>query len=160
MLDVFKKVNLIFKNTGLVIVGSSVQEGSFRAYCKKQNIENVFFEGYKQKEELVKYYAMADIFVLPAYYDPWGMVINEAMLSKLAVVSSTSSQAAIELIKDGENGFLYKAGDIQELYKKIDVLLQDEKLKVNFAKNAFDSINKTTPELMAEGFLKAIHNCI
>jgi len=159
LLDVFKKISSESKDVGLILIGSSNKIDSFKKYCRHKNIENVFFEGHKQKEELVKYYALADVFVLPALYDPWGMVINEAMLSKLAIVASDRSQAAFELLKDAENGFLHKAGNRQQLYQKINILLENEKLRAYFAEKAFEDIRKITPQIMAKGFLEAVESC-
>jgi UDP-glucose:(heptosyl)LPS alpha-1,3-glucosyltransferase len=51
------------------------------------------------------FFAAADVFVFPTVYDPYGLVISEAMASGLPVITSQSAGAA-ELIASGENGLL------------------------------------------------------
>ena len=48
-------------------------------------------------------FGAADFFVFPTYYEPFGMVITEAMASGLPVITSRSAGAA-EMITEGENG--------------------------------------------------------
>lgn len=52
-----------------------------------------------------RYYAAADMFVFPTFYDPFGMVATEAMASGLPIVCS-SKAGAVELIEDGVNGLI------------------------------------------------------
>lgn len=59
-----------------------------------------------------KYYAAADVFLLPSPYDSFGMVALEAMAAGLPVVVSREAGMS-ELIRDGENGFvLQNPGDL------------------------------------------------
>lgn len=60
--------------------------------------------------DVAELFAAADLFVLPTRYEPFGMVIVEAMASSLPVVVSGCSGAA-ELIRHGENGFVVQAAD-------------------------------------------------
>jgi UDP-glucose:(heptosyl)LPS alpha-1,3-glucosyltransferase len=52
-----------------------------------------------------RYYAAADLFVFPTFYDPFGLVATEAMASGLPVVCSREAGAA-ELIEDGIDGLI------------------------------------------------------
>lgn len=56
-------------------------------------------------KEIESYYAAADLFVFPSFYDPFGLVLTEAMASGLPVISSLEAGAA-ELIVAGESGLL------------------------------------------------------
>jgi len=51
---------------------------------------------------------MADIFVLPSKgpSETWGLAINEAMASGCAVIATNKCGGAIDLIEDGENGYI------------------------------------------------------
>ncbi len=64
----------------------------------------VFFPGFRQIEELPRFYAHAGCFVHPALEEPWGLVINEAMACRLPILSSSNVGAAEELVIDGFNG--------------------------------------------------------
>jgi UDP-glucose:(heptosyl)LPS alpha-1,3-glucosyltransferase len=56
-------------------------------------------------KQVMRYFAAADVFVFPTLYDPFGLVIAEAMAAGLPVVTSRAAGAA-DLIRDGESGFL------------------------------------------------------
>ena len=67
----------------------------------------VFLPGFRQIEELPRFYAHACCFVHPAIAEPWGLVINEAMACGLPVLCSSNCGAAEELVCDGVNGFIF-----------------------------------------------------
>ena len=60
--------------------------------------------------EVLRYYAAADMLVLPTRYDPYANVCLEAMACALPVVTSSSNGAA-ELLRDGVNGWVQKRAD-------------------------------------------------
>lgn len=61
--------------------------------------------GFRQIDELPRFYAHAAAFIHPALSEPWGLVINEAMASGLPILSSLNVGAAEELLQPGLNGF-------------------------------------------------------
>jgi glycosyltransferase involved in cell wall biosynthesis len=65
----------------------------------------VFFPGFRQIDDLPRFYAHAGAFVHPAMEEPWGLVINEAMACGLPVLSSRNVGAAEELVDEGVNGW-------------------------------------------------------
>ena len=52
-----------------------------------------------------------DLFVFPTLADEWGLVVNEAMAACLPVLASQNSQAAMEMVIEGENGWLFDPGE-------------------------------------------------
>ena len=66
------------------------------------------------QQELRQIYRDADVFVFPTFYDGFGMVLLEAMSSGLPVIA-TPNCAAPELIRDGEAGVIFSAGDAAAL---------------------------------------------
>ncbi|MDB4537633.1 glycosyltransferase family 4 protein [Akkermansiaceae bacterium] len=79
----------------------------------------VYFPGFRQIEELPRFYAQAVCFVHPALEEPWGLVINEAMASGLPILSSNNVGAAEELIDDGINGFTFDAENVEDISKSL-----------------------------------------
>jgi 1,2-diacylglycerol 3-alpha-glucosyltransferase len=67
----------------------------------------VFFPGFRQIDELPRFYAHALGFVHPALAEPWGLVINEAMAAGLPILSSGNVGAAEDLLVDGVNGYRF-----------------------------------------------------
>ena len=114
--------NLSDSEVGLMIVGSGPQEKELKKFCEEKNLNNIFFEGFQQQEMLPKYYALADVFILPSFEEVWGLVVNEALASGLYVLSSKYAGASYDLIKEGWNGEIfnpYKLEEIVELIKRV-----------------------------------------
>lgn len=72
----------------------------------------VFFPGFRQIDDLPRFYSGAACFIHPALEEPWGLVINEAMACGLPVLSSDNVGAAEELVDDGVNGWLFDPRDV------------------------------------------------
>lgn len=96
----------------------------------------VVFAGFRQIAELPRFYAGAGAFVHPAWEEPWGLVINEAMASGLPVLSSKNVGAAEELVDDGVTGFIFNPEDLEaiaESLRKISVLPPVDRLRMGEA---------------------------
>lgn len=86
--------------------------------------------------DIERVFGAADMFVFPTFYEPFGMVITEAMASGLPVITSRRAGAA-ELIAEGQSGFLVeRPGDAQELAEKVQALLDDPALRTAVGENA------------------------
>ena len=62
-------------------------------------------------------YRLGDLFVLPSQGpdETWGLALNEAMASGRAVIASTKAGGACDLIRSGDNGWMFQSGDKQAL---------------------------------------------
>ena len=108
-------------NAGLTIA----EVAPWETCQKDQGEPKVFFPGFKQIEELPRFYAHAGCFIHPALEEPWGLVINEAMACGLPILSSANVGAAEELVENGVNGWAFDAtdvGQIVEAMKRIAAL--------------------------------------
>ena len=118
-LKAFSKIK--YNDWILTIVGSGPQEEELKALVLEYNLEGkVNFVGFKQKEEIIDYFAKADVFLMPSYLEVWGLVLNEALASGLFCLSSQYAGATFDLIKDGKNGFIVDPKDVNDLTAKID----------------------------------------
>lgn len=110
--------------------------------------------GFKSFSELIPYYQAADVFILPTREDIWGLVVNEAMAMGTPVITTTKCVAGCELIRDGENGFLVEADDVEGLRNKVEAVLEDENLRMRLAKEACEDVRRYTIENMARVHFK------
>ena len=101
------------------------------------------------KQELFQYYLASDIFVLPTREDVWGLVVNEAMACGLPVITTNKCGAGIELIENGVNGMIVKAGDSDSLAKGIETLLNSPNPNEQI-KKAIDMCKNYTYQSMAQ----------
>jgi glycosyltransferase involved in cell wall biosynthesis len=99
----------------LLIVGDGELRAGLEAKAKQWNWEAIRFLGFRNQGDIPRYLDLCDVFVLPSVHEPWGLIVNEAMAAGRAVVVSDEVGCAPDLVKDGENGFVFKAGDINGL---------------------------------------------
>lgn len=143
----------IEKNVGIYIIGGKPTDG-YKLLIKKYNLCHFHFIEFKSKEELRKYYLMADLFVLPTREDVWGLVINEAMAYGLPVITTNKCVAGTELVKDNENGFIVPIEDDDALARKITIILNDEQARIEMSKKSLKRIKDCTIENMAKVHLE------
>jgi glycosyltransferase involved in cell wall biosynthesis len=84
----------------LVIVG----KGRVRELCN--NINGVEVKEFIQPKGLPAVLAEATCFILPSHFEPWGVVIHEAVTSGLSVICSHQCGASTLFVRDGQNGFI------------------------------------------------------
>jgi glycosyltransferase involved in cell wall biosynthesis len=80
-------------------------------------------------ERVTEVYAAADVFALLSRREPWAVVVNEAAASGLPLVLSDRVGAAHDLLRDGENGFLVAAGDVDGVSRALRTLAADGDLR-------------------------------
>jgi UDP-glucose:(heptosyl)LPS alpha-1,3-glucosyltransferase len=99
---------------------------------------------------LWEYYAASDMFVFPTIYEPFGLVIVEAMASGLPVITSRVAGAA-DLIIDGVNGLLLRApSDVNDLAAKIELLLSNPELRKTMGEHARETAEKISWDWVAQ----------
>ena len=121
ILQAYDKVN--FKNKKLFLVGDGPQRSEIENTIKKLQLEKVCLVGFKPRNEVFEFYASADVLALPSLAETWGIVINEALCFSLPVIASDQVGAAVDLIKEGENGFIFPVGDYSKLALYIEKII-------------------------------------
>ena len=141
-------------DVGVYIVGGKPTE-EYLEKMEKWNLQNVHFLDFMKKEDLSKYYSVADIFVFPTREDIWGLVVNEAMAYGLPVISTDRCVAAIEMVRNGENGYVVPVNNVLELKKAVEKILNNRKLHQEMEKNALRTVlEKYTIEKMVQRHLE------
>lgn len=126
-------------NFELNMIGNGELLDNIKELVKINNLEkNVHLLGVMKPEEVRKYMEESEIFLFTSDRgEGWGAVLNESMNSACAVVASHEIGSVPFLIKNKENGLIYKDGDINSLYKKVKFLIDNEKERKQIAKNAY-----------------------
>jgi 1,2-diacylglycerol 3-alpha-glucosyltransferase len=97
----------------LVLVGDGPVRSSLERLVETERIEGVHFAGFQEVETLPEFYGRASAFVHPSLLDTWGLVVNEAMASRLPVLVSERCGCASDLVFDGENGYTFDPTDLE-----------------------------------------------
>ncbi len=134
--------------TKLIIVGNSPNK-NFLDYLNAIKNESTELINFVSTNDLVNIYDAADIFIFPSLYDPWGLVINEAMARGLVIFSSDKVVSSIELIEEGKNGYLFNVqnGSLKDSFESL--LDHREKFDLISSEN-ISKIRKYTIEEMVK----------
>lgn len=118
----------------LRIVGTGRLLSSFKR--RYAHHSQVTFAGPRYGDELCVEYAQADAFILPSSFEPWGLVVNEAMSAGLPVIVSDCVGAAHDLVENNNTGYVFKHGDLEDLISKMTLLATDPILYKRMSENA------------------------
>jgi glycosyltransferase involved in cell wall biosynthesis len=116
------------RNPALVFVGDGEMRPALEARSAALGLDGVRFAGFRNQSALPAFYDLCDAFVLPSRLEPWGLVINEVMNAGRAVIASDEVGAVADLVRDGDNGFVFPAGDVAALADRLRRTLQDAAL--------------------------------
>lgn len=99
----------------LAFAGDGVEREALEALIAERRPPRVHVLGFLNQSELPAWMSAADVLVLPAEQEAWGLVVNEAMHAATPVISTRDVGASLDLIEDGVTGFVYDAGDVSQL---------------------------------------------
>lgn len=88
-----------------------------------QNVEHVPFVN---PEEIPELLTNAGTFILPSHYEAWGVVVHEAALAGLPIISTIQCGAASDLVINGFNGFQYSSKDAKALKSCILAMMNQQ----------------------------------
>lgn len=135
------------KNVAVIIIGGT-ETDEYKRIVDEYALTNVTFVDFIGPEKLNKYYAIADCFVLPTRLDVWGLVINEAMAQGLPIVTTDMCLAGCEMIIDEENGYIVPIDNPSLLAEKINIILNDDNLRMKMCVNNLEKAREYTIEKM------------
>lgn len=111
-------------NKKLIFTGDGPLRADLEKYIQEANIQGISLAGFQGRDTIPNFYAIADVLVLPSTYEPWGIVVNEAMCFGLPVIASDKVGAAVDLVKNGYNGFIFPAKDAEQLSQALEKIIQ------------------------------------
>jgi len=110
-------------------------------------------------EDIKNIYKTSDIFVLFSEWEGFGIVILEAMASKIPVIVSDKG-ALPYLVKNEETGMIAKYPNIKALKNKIEILLKDKKLRDKIIDKSSEFVKKFDEKIIIKKFEKLYENAI
>jgi glycosyltransferase involved in cell wall biosynthesis len=134
-----------------VLIGKGKELENLKKLAKKLNVEDrVLFLGEIENKKLYKYYNMADIFIQPSIgKEAFGITLIEAMACGVPVIASNNGGMK-EIVKNGENGFLFEINNKEDLKEKILKAMNMTFNTREYVKNNFTwkiTVNKLLEEI-------------
>jgi glycosyltransferase involved in cell wall biosynthesis len=102
--------------------------------------DNVSF--YEPVKDINYKYLNASFYIMTSHYEGFPMVLLEAMASGLPCVAYDCPCGPRAIIQNNENGFLVENGNLDAFVQKIELLIEDENLRIQMGQNAKNSISK------------------
>lgn len=99
----------------LTIVGKGELEEELKA--KANN--NITFIGFVDNEKLSEIYQSHDVFILPSTYEPWGLVVEEALYWGLPVIVSNKIGSSIDMVQRYNSGEIFQLSESNGLENAI-----------------------------------------
>ena len=134
LIEVAKEISKERKDIYFVFRGPDEGMKNLVEKASKENKNIILIKETRDKEEVAKTYQAADVYVLPSYREGLPLTLFEAMASGLPVIASPVNGIPYEM-KEPENGFLVKYGDLNILKKRILQILDDKKLAEKISEN-------------------------
>jgi glycogen synthase len=99
----------------------------------------IHFTGWLSAEEIARWYATADLLVVPSRYEPFGMVVLEGMLHGLAIAAAAVGGPA-EILEDGRTGLLFPPNDAEALARAVLRLVGNSRLRQRIGTAAAEEV--------------------
>ncbi|UII79931.1 N-acetyl-alpha-D-glucosaminyl L-malate synthase BshA [Flagellimonas sp. CMM7] len=124
----------------LIMVGEGPEKEIAEQLCDDLGIKDkVLFLG--NSNEIDRILCFSDLFLLPSETESFGLAALEAMINRVAVISSNTGGIP-EVNKEGISGFLANVGDVDEMASKALDVLKDDAVLEKFKENAYQVASK------------------
>ena len=122
--------------------GSGVEFERTQQLVKKLQVEDVVtLCGNLPNDQILQKMREHEIFLFTSdKNEGWGAVANEAMSNGCVILGSDSIGSIPFLVKDGENGSIYKSCDLDSLTTKAELLLNDSELRNRMSIKGYETI--------------------
>ena len=114
----------------LLITGGGELESEVKEMANILNVKVIVTGFIREQQQLFKHYFAGDALILPSTYEPWGLVINEAMAAGLPVIVSKLCGCSMDLVEAGKNGYLIDPYNINDISEKISKVFRDNNLQI------------------------------
>lgn len=138
LIKAFAKSKLHLSDWKLGIVGDGENRNKYQDLVSRLKIENeVFFVG--NSNSVHEYYNKAGMFAFTSKSEGFPNAVLEALYFGIPTISSDCESGPRDLIKNGENGYLFEVGNIEELSEKLTSLALNQTLRERFSEAAIKS---------------------
>ena len=159
LIDVAKIVFQIHPDWQWHIYGDGNKEyiDKIKEIINKNNLENNIVLKGKEKS-IYKLYQQYSFFVFTSLSESFGMVLIEAKVKKLLIISFDINSGPSDIIRNNIDGFLIKPFSIKSMAEAICNLIENPDLRKSFSNNAYGNISKFTKDNLLKKWCDLIEN--
>jgi glycosyltransferase involved in cell wall biosynthesis len=144
LLKALKKVLQKRPKTHLTIIGEGPLKNEYKRLAENLGItKNITFVGWIQREKILAYFSESDLLAVPSLKENFPRITLEAMGAGLPVIASSVGGVS-EQITDGVDGILFKAGDLEDLARKLEDMTENQRRMNAIAEKARKRANEFT----------------
>ena len=151
LVQIWEKVWQKFPNWTLDIVGDGAELPSIKNYVEKKSIKNIYFHGFQNPSP---FYQEASIFCMTSSSEGFGVVLIEAMQNGAVPIAFNSYLSITDIIDNTKNGILVTPMDIDEYVDKLSILIDNNDLRLQLAKEGLIKSKKFSIEIIGNKWLK------
>jgi glycosyltransferase involved in cell wall biosynthesis len=155
LLEAFARANV--PNSYLIFAGDGPERGNLESRTRELELsERVRFLGFLNQSQLPSAYCASDLLVLPSMFEPFGLVVNEAMLCGLPIAVSDRVGARFDLVRPDENGYVFPAGDVEALAAILRQILPDPEKRARMGVAARRRMETWSPREFTDSVVHAV----
>lgn len=133
----------------LIIVGEGRKRPNYEDLIRKlQMTEKIYLLG--RQKDISKYYNSAKVFAFPSRFEGFPNALIEAMYMNLPCISTDCPTGPSELISDGFNGFLVEIDDEETFREKLNMLVNNQDLRIKFSENGKKAVERFSVETVVK----------
>lgn len=159
LIRTLKRLKVERENIKLVIVGEGYLRERLERLIKSLDLEgSVVFTGFQS--DVSDIITTFDVAVLPSFFEGMGRVLLEAMAMGKPVVASNVGGIP-DLVDNGTNGFLTRAGDVNELFNALTELLDNKELAITMGEKGREKVSdQFSSKAMVESIRSLYIECL
>jgi glycosyltransferase involved in cell wall biosynthesis len=145
----------------LVFAGEGPQRANLEAEAAQLGIQQrVRFLGFVNQSQLPALYTAANLLVLPSVYEPFAVVVNEAMCCACPVIVSDQVGAARDLVAPVSPQFVFPAGNVQALANVLRIAFADREQLREVGRRGFAHVETHSPQRIIAATVEAVRKAV
>ena len=140
LLRIWSIVHKRFPEWQLHIYGDRGEETESIVHALEQISENIYL--HEPTSQIFDKYLDSSMLLSTSLYEPFGLVLPEAMSCGLPVVAFDCPYGPSEIITDGVDGFLIRNRDLQEFAQKVCLLIENQEMRLQMGRAGIQSARR------------------
>jgi len=141
----------------LVYAGEGSERKRLEQAAARLGVQSsVRFLGFVNQSELPALYTAADVMALPSEYEPFAVVVNEAMCCGCPVIASDQVGATRDLVAPVRPEFVFPAGDVSALAKTLQLAFADREMLRETARRCYAQVETNSPQRTVAATVEAV----